>query len=436
EQRLRDELTRLGAEVDRLDRDIAERFPGFAELSDPRPLELAAAQALLKPGEAMLVYAVGHEQSFLWVVRRDAAAFVPLAVGQEELVGQVAALRAAVDPSAMGDPASPPAYPVAGAARLHRAIMTPAAPHLAGASHIIVVPDGPLQSLPFAILVDDAAAKPTAFLARKYAFSTLPGVSSLRALRRFARGSKASLPFVGFGDPVLAPVAGRAARQGRVRAAPASLFRQGAVADAAALRRLPSLPESAGELRMLAKLLKAEERHVVLGADATETRLRQTDLTKFRVVAFATHGLTSGEFPGVAEPALVLSPPQRPSPEDDGLLTASEIARLSLDADWTLLSACNTAAADGTPGAEGLSGLARAFFYAGSRALLVSHWPVESRAAPILTTGAIGALAREPGIGRAEALRRSMLEMMERNNYAHPMFWAPFVVVGEGGPAG
>ncbi len=142
---------------------------------------------------------------------------------------------------------------------------------------------------------------------------------------------------------------------------------------------------------------------------------------------------------GTAEPALVFTPPPEASYEDDGLLTASEIARhLKLDAELVILSSCNTAAADGTPGAEALSGLAKAFFYAGSRALLVSHWPVESRAAATLTTRMFTSMAERPSQGRAKALQRAMLGLMEdgKTLYAHPMFWAPFVVVGEGGEAG
>ncbi len=118
------------------------------------------------------------------------------------------------------------------------------------------------------------------------------------------------------------------------------------------------------------------------------------------------------------------------------MLTASEVASLKLDADWVILSACNTAAPDGTPGAEALSGLAKAFFYAGSRALLVSHWPVSSEAAVALTTRMLTEYANDPGIGRAEALRRSMLALMmndEDPRFAHPFYWAPFVIVGEGG---
>ena len=119
---------------------------------------------------------------------------------------------------------------------------------------------------------------------------------------------------------------------------------------------------------------------------------------------------------------------------DDGLLTASEVAQLKLDADWEILSACNTAAGD-KPGAKGLSGLAKAFFYAGARALLVSHWPVFSKSTTDLTTSMFETIRNNPTIGRAEALRRSMMEMASHRRTAHPIFWAPFVVVGEGGVA-
>ena len=114
--------------------------------------------------------------------------------------------------------------------------------------------------------------------------------------------------------------------------------------------------------------------------EATETNLKNTALDQSRVVAFATHGLVSGEIEGLAEPALVLTPPAIPTEQDDGLLTASEIAQLELDADLVILSACNTAAGKEV-GAKGFSGLAKSFFYAGARSLLVSHWPVESNAA-------------------------------------------------------
>jgi CHAT domain-containing protein len=101
-----------------------------------------------------------------------------------------------------------------------------------------------------------------------------------------------------------------------------------------------------------------------------------------------------------------------------------------------ILSACNTAAG-GAEGAEALSGLARAFFYAGARALLVSHWSVYSDATIKLITNAIGTMAADKSIGRAEGLRRAMLALIDKGNpdETHPAYWAPFVVVGQGAPA-
>ena len=141
----------------------------------------------------------------------------------------------------------------------------------------------------------------------------------------------------------------------------------------------------------------------------------------------------SGDIKGLAEPALVLTPPPEATPDDDGLLTASKIATFKLNADWVVLSACETAAGD-RPGAEALSGLARAFFYAGGRSLLVSHWEVESKSAVALMTGTFAALAADPSLSHAEALQKSMLAMIDNQDqptWADPKLWAPFVVVGE-----
>lgn len=176
------------------------------------------------------------------------------------------------------------------------------------------------------------------------------------------------------------------------------------------------------------------------GAQATVTAVENENLTQYRVIQFATHGLLAGEIQtgnGVLdEPALVLTPPATPQPKDDGLLRASEISyRFRLNADWVILSACNTASGSSL-GGEALSGLASAFFYAGARALLVSHWPVRSDAAILLTTRAFSELASEPHLARAEAFRRSMAALIDdpSGSFAHPSIWGPFAVIGDGGP--
>ncbi|MCC7047719.1 MAG: CHAT domain-containing protein [Alphaproteobacteria bacterium] len=432
ENATRAEIMTLDQRLDALDARLASEFPRYEELSSAQPLPMAKARELLARDEAMLVYLVRDDDAFLWIVRKDRVFWRRLAHDRKSLDEAVKGLRAWLDPT-LNRALAP--MPLAAAHKLYNDILPGAEEALKGINRLLVVPDGPLQSLPFGVLVtslpqaeaSDAAQYAAApWLVRKYAITVLPSVASLKALRVVAGQDASREPFVGYGDPEL----GGHGTGGR--GAPAPRMDQG-IADVAAVQGLEPLPESATELREMAKGFHATAGSVFLGRAATEKAVKSANLSRYRVVAFATHGLMAGEFGDNSEPALVLTPPVVGTPEDDGLLMASEVAQLKLDADWVILSACNTAAPDGTPGAEGMSGLAKAFFYAGARSLLVSHWAVASDAAVRLTTGTVAAMDREPGIGRAEALRRSMLALLDDKAMAHPMFWAPFVLVGEGG---
>jgi CHAT domain-containing protein/tetratricopeptide (TPR) repeat protein len=358
--------------------------------------------------------------------------------------------------------------------------------------HLLLVPSGALTTLPFQVLLTrqpapNADYRDHAWLINDHALTVLPAVSSLKALREPpAKTSKAKRPFIGFGDPVLrgwipdfescADVRTQGEFVGRPSAAadkkaasteaPATNFagqptatpaqKAGSTAAPAADARkktsmdLPTIelvrnqlpvPETATLLCKVAEHLGAADEEVYLGSKATEATVRDLsangELQKYRIVHFATHGLLAGGLKGrLSEPALVLTPPPKNTidprmlEKDDGLLTASEIAGLKLDADWVILSACNTASGEKV-GAEALSGLARAFFFAGTRALLVSHWPAEEVAAERLASRVF----KHAGVGRAEAFRRAMGEVLsgDEPHVSHPSYWAPFVVVGEGG---
>lgn len=458
--RLRQEMTAISADITKIDADLDARFPEYAELSNPKPLAISEVQKLLRDGEALLLFLVTVDESYVWAVSRDRAAWTRVAISAEGLTDRVKKLRATLDPtgatraaeSAFGEELSEGGIPFdrTTAHELYASYLQPLADVIDPAKSLIVVVDGALTSLPLAVLVTDTpegedadpdALRATPWLIKRYALTTLPAVSSLKALRTFAPPAVAGEPFKGIGSPALVGRGGvvgggevQVASRG-VRAA--DVYFRGRYADVDAVRQLEPLPETANELRHMAEALGADPASaLLLGDAATETAVKHADLSGARVVAFATHGLLTGELKGLSEPALVFTPPATATDDDDGLLTASEAAQLKLAADWVVLSACNTAAGDGTPGAEGLSGLARAFLYAGARAILVSHWPVRDDAAAALTTGAFAKLTADPSIGRAGALREAMIAVMDNTDdptLAHPSAWAPFVVVGEGG---
>jgi CHAT domain-containing protein len=402
----------------------------------------------------MLVYALG-DFSYVWVVTQEKAVFRSLSAILRTVAAQVASVRSEMD---FDDKGHPIKVSVDGLHALYKGLVEPIAADLTGISHVMVVPSGPLQSLPMGLLVaapppeirSDADYGAVEWLAKRYAFSVLPSVSAIQAFRQFAKVAQVQQrPFAGFGDPNIG--SGTSTTRGaRAKLDMASVFRgltlalaMGSagtrgpeIADVESIRRAPRLPETADELRQMAKATGAGDQSVWLQNSATETQVKQMDLSSYRILAFATHGLMAGELKGVGEPGLIMTPPKVGSVEDDGYLAAGEISRLKLNADWVVLSACNTAAADGSPGAEGLSGLAKAFFYAGARSLLVSHWPVASEATVPLTTVMLKEYEANPQAGKAQAQRKAILALMNtpgHPEYAHPLFWAPFVVVGEGG---
>ena len=404
-------------------------------------------------------------------------------IGAKQLAETIGILRCGLDEEAWADTTQascaekfglkrPPAlggplpFDLDRAHALYQALLEPAAKDIDG-KELILVPSGPLATLPFEVLLTETPASTdlakAPWLAKRFATTVLPSVSSLKALRQVAQKSKAPKPFAGFGNPLLngngesADIAERA-RQARLlqsctespetkanqiaqralaKSGPRAIVSlSGGTADVEQLRRQIPLPETALELCAVANSFTPVKGEVYLGSEATETKIKSLSdsgrLAQYRVLHFATHGALSGQVHGSIEPGLILTPPAAATPADDGYLSSSEISGLKLDADWVVLSARNTAGGEES-NSEAFSGLARAFFYAGTRALLVSHWPVSSEAAVAITTGVTEAMMSHPEIGRAEALRRSISALIARGgSNAHPSVWAPFVLVGNG----
>src|SRR5579859_7035910 len=444
----RDRLAAIARERAGLQKTLSTEFPGYAALSNPLPLKAREIQALLSADEAIMLFALADRESFVLALTRDQFDWQRIPFGADALTQKVAAFRHGLDVGLASDASGKSGlFDLAVANDLYAALLGPVEGLIRDKRSLLVTPAGALTALPFHLLVTEKPATPipdsiegyrdAAWLLKRHAVSVLPS-ASLKALRSFTQRDQAVKPMTGFGDPLFSPSGGGSERRTASRSVTSlayTAFWRGAGIDRGELAlALPQLPDTADELQAVGRDLGVAASDIHLGADASETTVKRTPLADYRIVYFATHGLVAGDVKGVAEPSLALSIPRVPSALDDGLLTASEVAELKLNADFVVLSACNTIAGD-KPGAEALSGLARAFFYAGARSLLVTHWAVDSEAATRLTTSTFALLKADPKLGRAEALRRAMLAYLDdatspRN--AYPAVWGPFALIGEG----
>ena len=443
---LQRELSELAQDIKQRDAALAREFPGYAELVRADAIDAGDLQEVLRGDEALALQVTDAEGSTLVLIRPDRVKVARTNLDQQRLTQLVQRLRVQLQfdntPNLLGSVAG--AFDFEAAYEIYQGLFEPLEASLMEVAHLVLVLDGAMQSLPPGLLLTRPPASAPAthaemgrqeFLIRRHAISVLPSASALVRLRQQAGSSHGAEPFLGFGDPQFGTGDGKMTRE--VVDVPQLVDPAGQpIPSGWAL--VPRLANTRPELQAIARSLDADEGAVHVGPAATEAAVKRAALDRYRVLAFATHGLLAEETAAAAhrdEPALLLTPPERATALEDGVLTASEIGQLSLDADWVLLLACNTASSSGKPGAEGLSGLARAFFYAGSRALLVSHWPVETFSAQALSTSTMHAFVGEDLPGRAEALRQAMLALLEGRGepyWAHPIFWAPFVVVGEG----
>lgn len=454
---IRKQMAAAEKKIAALNERLQSEFSDYATLTNPQPMTREEVAQRLHDDEAMVFLLVGDDESYVFALTRTGYEWKTIPYGFNALTDKVARFRKGLAVEA--DPAGRGGFDLEAAHDLYQTLIGPVEGLVGDKQNLLIVPSGPLTALPFHLLVTDkptltlprdstqrAAAEAeryrnAAWLIRKHAVTVLPSVASLRALRNQAGTEEAAKPLVGFGDPVFNSKDRAGSSSGQARGRSRSITRaysefwRGAGVDRGKLAdALPRLEETAVELKEVAQQLGASPSDIKLREQASETTIKHMPLDQYRVVYFATHGLVAGDVKGLAEPSLAFSLPAKPTPEDDGLLTASEVTQLKLNADWVVLSACNTIAGD-RPGAEALSGLARAFFYAGARALLVSHWAVESNAATELTTSTFKIMAENPGLGRAEALRRAMLAYLDDKSPGHhadPAYWGPFSIIGEG----
>ncbi len=408
--------------------------PAFAELSGAVDLDLAALQALLAEDEVVVLLDQqrhDEEWSVIIAITREEVAGTVFWQPVAEMNGWIAEVRDSVSltlgtraAEALNAPQNDGAFPFAASHQIYYNSIGLMDRLLWPKRHLLLEVRGPLTGLPPSLLLTSEPDATTTvvnapWLINHVAITILPSLTSLRTASLAADAPRAPEAFAGFADPVFDADEAQA------------LLVAAADTDTRLRGALTPLPETAGEAEAVRAAVAGGKGELWLGLGASEATLKKAGLDRYRMLYFATHGLVSGDRAGgtlLSEPALALTP----GDGEDGFLTATEVAQLRLNADWVVMSACNTAAG-AEPGAEALSGLAQAFLYAGARALLVSHWPVESKSAVALMTDVFAERAADPSLRAAEAHRWAMIDMITEPpdpRWSHPAYWAPFVLVG------
>jgi CHAT domain-containing protein/tetratricopeptide (TPR) repeat protein len=426
-ERLHRRLLEVERQQELLAGEVRRRNPRYAQVRYPKPRDAASIRALLDDRTALLEYALGEQASYLFAVTREGIAIHPLPPAGE-LRRRVDELRRCLE---RPDRALVGRY-VELASGLYETLLGPAAGVLAAKRELLIAPDGPLYLLPFEALLAGGPARSRGrslpelpYLLRDHAVSYAPSASALaelhelRETRQEEPSAPAPLAFVAFADPDYGA--------GRQAAAPAEAPTR-ATETAVDPRSLPPLPGTAREVSGIAGLFPPGEVALYLHAAASKSNVKDNRLLETaRRVHFATHGLLYEDSPQLS--GLALAPGAEPG--DDGMLRVDEIFNLKLAAQLVVLSACETALGKQV-GGEGLVGMTQAFFYAGTPSLVVSLWRVSEDSTPGLMIGFYRRL--EAGEDKAESLRGAKLALLAGVRYAHPFYWAPFVLTGDSRP--
>ena len=439
----RDQAEAAQKQLDDLRKQLQKQFPAFLQLVNPVNPNLDTLRKVLTAGEAFVGIYAGNEATFAWAVNANGKTALAISKWTEaDVAKRVAAMRAMLD---VGDRLPRlPAPDFAPGLALYDELIRPLRPALAGATMVDVSASGSLASIPFAALVTAPAtdAKTAPWLVREYAIAQTPGAAAFVTLRNTEAKAAAPKALIGFGDPqfrvgatTTASAGGVPKARNLVLAANAQAASTYSVEKGFRYAAIPPLPETRDELLALAAALGADPNgDLVLGAAATRKAVMTTPLADRRVVAFATHGLMPGEIATLSKPALAMA---ATDDAESPLLNLDDVLTLKLNAQWVVLSACNTAG--GERDGAAMSGLVRGFFFAGTRSVLATYWAVESEASRQLVGKVFADVATGTATGhpaaRAASLQRAQVAMIDGTlgggAYAHPFYWAPYALFGD-----
>ena len=459
---LKQEISQLENDYERVQADIRKSSPHYAALTQPQPLKLPEIQAQLDADTMLLEYALGEERSYLWAITRDSLTSHELPRGEQikQSALQVYEVLTARSTSKRGESTLQRQQRISqaetklpeAAAALSQTLLAPVAAQL-GKKRLVIVADGALQYIPFAMLPEPTStANPQSAMRNpqsapplivNHEVVSLPSASALAIQRAELAGRQLAPKMLAV---IADPVFDRTDERFKAAAPEASNKGQAqtiAYNDARSLEHLAEKSEDkAGTTRRLViprlrftrqeatRVLALTPKNSSFGAidfEASRATVLKGELSQYRYVHFATHGLLDSERPGLS--SLVLSMVDAEGKQQDGFLRANDIYNLKLPAELVVLSACQTGLGKEIKG-EGLVGLTRGFMYAGAARVVVSLWNVNDRATADLMTRFYERMLKH-GERPAAALRAAQVEMWKQKQWQSPYYWAAFTMQGE-----
>jgi CHAT domain-containing protein len=389
-----------------------QKFSNFGQ-----EISLKNIQKELKSNQLILSYYLTNRQGlYIYCITNNNFEIKKIDITNDKLKNSIKQIKASISVENIRNNK----FDLSKSNEIYNILINPIKKNLINKNELIIIPHKSLTSLPFEILVENKNSESTSWLIKNYSTSYYPSIYSFYNLNKIKLKNKKD-SFIGFGNPKFSSSKNKKAINYN------NIMLRG-IANPEEIRNMISLPETEKELKILSKLFKKENSKIYVGKKFSEDKLKSLNLSNYRYIAFATHAIIANQINNISEPGLILTPPKVATEANDGILTVSEIEKLNLQSDVIILSACNTASDDGTPNGEGLSGLASAFFHAGTKSILVTHWDVETNAAINLTTGTFKYLKNSDNLSKA--LQKAKIEMLSNPDTSHPFYWAPFILIG------
>lgn len=404
-------------------RNLKTISPSYLQYITANITDLNDAQSIIENGQLLINFIAAQEKIYSWAISKDA--FIFQSTSDADLVyEEINEYRQNIDLPTRTRiaPRGTERFPFELSNNIYQRLFQPLLRNFNQISELLIIPDGTLHIIPFGSLSYEAVSdfKKPNWLIEKYAISILPSLDSFTVAKNIDQTNLSNLRFAGFGDPLI----------GESYDFNNDLISRGMVESFDEIVQLPPLPETKRELELISDNFKDQNIRLFLGKEATEENVKRTDLRNFNIIAFATHAISTNINSNLAQPSLILTPIDQNFEQNDGILTAFDVSKLELNADLVLLSACETANTHAQKD-QAYTGLSEAFFFAGAKAILATHWEVETNSAVEITSGLVGNLTKNNDLSYSQALQMSILDLISKEEkFSHPYYWGPFIMVG------